>query len=72
MKLSFVYFGLPWTPFLLDDSNKIKTHTEEWNHHKTTSKDDGFQSMLNVENSELDWITYSQELNVFIHKNWMM
>jgi len=37
----------------LDDSNKIQTRTEEWNHHKSASKNDGFLGMLNEERKKI-------------------
>jgi hypothetical protein len=37
----------------LDDSNKFKSHSEEWNHQKTISQDDGFLGMLNEERKKL-------------------
>jgi hypothetical protein len=37
----------------LDESNQIKTHTEEWDHQKTISKGDGFLGMLNEERKKL-------------------
>ncbi|KAJ3573546.1 hypothetical protein NP233_g2366 [Leucocoprinus birnbaumii] len=49
----------------LDESNKIKTHTEEWNHRKSTSKDDGFLGMLNEERKKLT----ANLTDIFVGKN---
>ncbi|KAF5352737.1 hypothetical protein D9756_005912 [Leucocoprinus leucothites] len=49
----------------LDDSNKIRTHTEEWNHRKNTSKDDGFLGMLNEERKKMT----ANLTEIFVGKN---
>jgi len=37
----------------LDSSNKVISHNEEWDHSKTTTKEDGFFGMLNEERKKL-------------------
>ncbi|KXN88841.1 hypothetical protein AN958_06710 [Leucoagaricus sp. SymC.cos] len=49
----------------LDSDNQIKSHTEEWNHQKTISKDDGFLGMINEERKKLT----ANLTEVFVGKN---